>query len=84
MTAYEQIGVTPEILALLNGEWSTPCQVRATREPNGALSLAFRNYSPPVMTAEERRRDERIHGVGMYGADTPATPRGRARRAADQ
>jgi hypothetical protein len=41
VNGYETIGITPELLALMNGEWSPPVRVRASRGANGALELEF-------------------------------------------
>lgn len=42
MNGYTTIGITPELAAMMDKDWSEPVQVRARRGANGALELEFR------------------------------------------
>jgi hypothetical protein len=48
MNGFTTVGLTPELQAMMDGEWSEPVQVRARRAPNGALDLEFRHPFAPV------------------------------------
>jgi hypothetical protein len=52
MNGYTTIGITPELAAMMEQEWSEPVQVRARRGANGALELEFREAfaTAPVST----------------------------------
>lgn len=49
MNGYTTIGITPELAAMMEQDWSEPVQVRARRGANGALELEFREpFATPV------------------------------------
>jgi hypothetical protein len=56
VNGYTTIGITPELAAMMDKDWSEPVQVRARRSANGALELEFREpFAPAAKPREEPR-----------------------------
>jgi hypothetical protein len=56
VNGYTTIGITPELAAMMDKDWSEPVQVRARRGPNGALELEFREPFAPAAKPREKPR----------------------------
>jgi uncharacterized lipoprotein YddW (UPF0748 family) len=73
VNGYTTIGITPELAAMMEQDWSEPVQVRARRGANGALELEFREPFAPAATQEDRERGYKIQPPARK-ATAPAVP----------
>jgi hypothetical protein len=74
MNGYTTIGITPELAAMMEQEWSEPVQVRARRGANGALELEFREPFAPAAAQEDLERGYKVQPLARRAAAAPAIP----------